>query len=256
MRVLVVEDDRALGQFLQKGLQREGHEVDWVGDGEAALEHATARRPELLVLEMNLGVDGQGGMEVLCAVHEQYVETAVLVLTGDSGVEQRVACLNAGADDCLVKPFSFHELTARCRAILRRREKYALPVLEYGGVAMHLLERRVRFMGVEVELTAKEFLVLEVLLRRRGECCSREELLRAVWPETPESGTNIVDVYVSYLRRKFSEALAKLESAVHRQMEAVIETVRGAGYRVRELRKLPGSASASSGAGEELAYGD
>src|SRR5579871_2551106 len=121
MRVLIVEDDAALGLFLQKGLKLEGHEVAWVGDGIAALEQVEAFRPDLMVLDLSL--PRKDGTEVLEGMRGKYDDTAVLVLTGRSMVEERVRCLNLGADDCLLKPFSFHELTARCRALLRRRER-------------------------------------------------------------------------------------------------------------------------------------
>lgn len=216
MRVLVVEDDRALGLFLQKGLKLEGHDVDWVGDGEAALDLSLPRRD---------------GLEVLEALHGRLVGTSVLVLTGRSQVEERVKCLNLGADDCLTKPFSFHELAARCRAVLRRKDKFADPVLRFGAVEMNRMERSVRYCGVAVELTQKEFALLEFLLRRRGQCCSRAELLRDVWQMPAETATNVVDVYVNYLRKKLSAA----HPAGH-TTESVIETVRGEGYRLRAVR--------------------
>jgi len=234
MRVLVVEDDRALGLFLQKGLKLEGHHVEWVGDGEAALEHAAAQPPDLMVLDLSL--PRRDGTEVLAGVHRMCPETSVLVLTGRSQVEERIRCLNEGADDCLLKPFSFHELSARCRAILRRKAQYADPVLRFGGVEMNRLERSVKREGVDVELTGKEFALLEFLLLRRGECCARAELLREVWQMSPESGTNVVDVYINYLRRKLAAAHPEGSSSA-----PVIETVRGSGYRLTDGRKAPAS---------------
>ena len=126
MRVLIVEDDVALGLFLQKGLKLEGHEVDWVGDGELGLKHAREHRPDLIVLDLSL--PKKDGTEVLAEMRGELDGTAVLVLTGRNSVEERVRCLDHGADDCLLKPFSFHELTARCRALLRRREHFSDPV--------------------------------------------------------------------------------------------------------------------------------
>src|SRR5215510_4161614 len=129
MRVLVVEDDSALGLFLQKGLKLEGHEVVWVGDGEAAAEQVELFRPDLMVLDLSL--PRRDGTEVLEEINGRYDGMAVLVLTARSGVDDRVKCLNLGADDCLLKPFSFHELTARCRALLRRKERFADPMLRH-----------------------------------------------------------------------------------------------------------------------------
>jgi len=217
MRVLIVEDDAALGLFLQKGLKLEGHEVEWVGDGEAGLQYAEEHRPDLIVLDLSLPrKDG----------------TAVLVLTGRSQVEERVKCLNLGADDCLLKPFSFHELTARCRALLRRREQFADPVLRHGDVELNRMERKVMRNGRLIELTVKEFGLLEFLLMRRGQCCTRSELLRDVWQMSPDAGTNVVDVYVNYLRRKL--AVADTEGDLG---ASLIETVRGEGYRISVGRK-------------------
>lgn len=229
MRVLVVEDDRALGLFLQKGLKLDGHEVDWVGDGDAALEHAAANPPDLMVLDLSL--PRRDGTEVLAEMQKQFGETSVLVLTGRSQVEERVKCLNNGADDCLLKPFSFGELSARCRAILRRRSQSGDSVLRFGGVEMNRLDRSVRREGVAVELTGKEFSLLEYLLLRRGQCCDRATLLREVWQMPADSGTNVVDVYINYLRRKLGAAHPDGSSSA-----PVIETVRGQGYRLVDAR--------------------
>jgi DNA-binding response OmpR family regulator len=129
MRVLVVEDDRSLGQFLQKGLMLEGHAVQWAADGETALRLAEAQAPDLMVLDLSL--PQRDGLEVLEAICGQGAGAAVLVLTGRSQMEERLRCLDLGADDFMLKPFSFHELVARCRAILRRRERFADPVLRF-----------------------------------------------------------------------------------------------------------------------------
>jgi DNA-binding response OmpR family regulator len=129
MRVLIVEDDEALGLFLARGLKLEGHEVDLAADGQTGLNRALEHRPDLMVLDLSL--PQKDGIEVLKDMQGRFAETSVLVLTGRNGLEDRVKCLNLGADDCLLKPFSFSELAARCRALLRRREQYADPVREW-----------------------------------------------------------------------------------------------------------------------------
>jgi DNA-binding response OmpR family regulator len=232
MRVLVVEDDRALGAFLQKGLVLDGHEVDLVGDGEAALESAAAQPPDLMVLD--LGLPRRNGMEVLEAMRGNFDATAILVLTGRTQIEERVHCLNLGADDVMLKPFSLLELIARCRALLRRRERFADPVLRFGGVEVNRMERTVRYEGVRISLTVKEYLLLEFLLQRQGACCSRAQLLSQIWHATPEAGTNIVDVYITYLRKKLAAAHPEDITG-----GSAIETVRGSGYRLRDKRKTP-----------------
>jgi DNA-binding response OmpR family regulator len=230
MQVLIVEDDAALGLFLQKGLSLEGHEVSWVGDGEAALAHLQQNRPDLVILDLSL--PRRDGIEVLEEMYKGFNETAVLVLTGRSSVEERVRCLNLGADDCLLKPFSFHELRARCRALLRRRERFADPVLRHGAVELNRMERRVKWNGSTAELTVKEFSLLEYLIQRRGRCCSRTELLREVWQMSPDAGTNVVDVYINYLRKKLGAASVDTDAG-----HGVIETLRGEGYRMASMAK-------------------
>jgi DNA-binding response OmpR family regulator len=236
MHVLIVEDDVALGYFLGQGLRLDGHEVAVVEDGEAALEYTARRRPELMLLD--LGLPRKDGMEVLAEMRERFGSTSVMVLTGRSEMEERVKCLELGADDIMLKPFSFHELRARCKALGRRRGKFEDAVLRFGDLAMDRTERRVTQAGREVELTATEFALLESLLRRRGErVCSRAELMQEVWqmPATHGTGsggagthgaaTNIVEVYINYLRNK----LGRL-GAGERGARSVIRTVRGEGY--------------------------
>jgi DNA-binding response OmpR family regulator len=225
MRVLVVEDDRVLGTFLQKGLGMEGHDVDWVGDGEAALAYVQTRQPDLIVLD--LGLPKLDGTDVLALVRRHFKNTSVLVLSGRSDLDERIRCLNLGAEDCVLKPFSLHELVARCTVILRRKQQTGDPVLRLGDLEMNRFDRTVRRGAREIELTAKEFALLEFLMLRPGQSCSRADLLREVWHMSADTTTNVVDVYVNYLRKKLGAARVDgVEDA------AVIQTVRGTGYRV------------------------
>jgi DNA-binding response OmpR family regulator len=232
MRVLVVEDDPALAVFLQKGLMLEGHEVDRAGDGETALEMAAQQAPDLVVLD--LGLPRRDGTEVLEFLRRSFPSSLVLVLTARSKVQERVECLDLGADDFVLKPFSLHELMARCRALLRRRDRFVDPMLRFGGVELNRMERAVSYQGTRVELTVKEFALLEFLMLRRGASCSRAELLTEVWHSTPEAGTNVVDVYITYLRKKLAAA-----DPDDNAWTSVIETVRGLGYRLRDRRSVP-----------------
>lgn len=224
MHVLVVEDDRALGAFLKKGLETEGHRVEWVEDGEAALAYSAEGRPDLILLD--LGLPKRDGLEVLSELRARHDDAAVLVLTGRGDLQARVESLDMGADDCLLKPFSFIELTARCRALLRRRQQFADPVLRCDDLELHRVEHKVTRAGLTIGLTAKEFALLECLLLHRGECVSRSQLLQEVWQMREESGTNIVDVYINYLRRKVDAG------GVRDVRRRLIQTVRGMGYRV------------------------
>lgn len=260
MRVLIVEDDCALGGFLLKGLRLEGHQVEWVEDGQSALDRMADRRPDLLVLDLSL--PKKDGTEVLQELLGRFDGMAVLVLTGRSDIEVRIRCLNLGADDCMLKPFNFSELRARCRALLRRREQYADPVLRAGGLEMNRIERKVLRDGQPVDLTTKEFALLEFLLQRRGLCCSRSELLREVWQMKADTGTNVVDVYINYLRRKLAAAyemahrsggqgvvsvLGEFGAGFGAEMGAeLIETVRGEGYRLSDPAALLVNAGSSA----------
>jgi DNA-binding response OmpR family regulator len=201
MHILIVEDDLALGHFLAHGLKLDGHEVTVVTDGESGLQFAARLRPELMILD--LGLPQKDGMEVLAEMGQRFLSTSVMVLTGRASMEDRVRCLELGADDVVQKPFSFHELRARLKALCRRRSRFEETMLYFGDIEMDRVERRVTQAGRVVELTATEFSLLESLLRRRGErVCSREDLMREVWRTATGMGTNIVEVYINYLRKK------------------------------------------------------
>jgi DNA-binding response OmpR family regulator len=239
MRVLVVEDDRSLGAFLKKGLQLEGHHVEWVEDGEAALAHTETEHPDLVLLDLSL--PKRDGMEVLAEMRGRHQDAVVMVLTGRIDLRTRVECLDIGADDCLLKPFSFYELTARCRALLRRRGQFADPVLRHGDLELHRIEHKIIRAGLCISLTGKEFALLEYLLLHPGESLSRHQLLVEVWQMSADADTNVVDVYVNYLRRKLDGGTADQGSP------SIIETVRGTGYRLGSLdRKSPQQEAANS----------
>lgn len=243
MRVLVVENDPDLGAFLRKGIENEGHSAEWLDDGDAALRYAAENQPDLIVLD--LGLPDRDGIEILADLQARGSDAALLVLTGRSDLHARVQCLDMGADDCLLKPFSFLEFTARCRALLRRRAQVADQVLRAGDLELHRINHQVTCGGREIALTTKEFALLEYLMLRRGESVSRSELLANVWKLESETGTNIVDVYINYVRRKLDSAGAGRGKFV--------ETVRGIGYRVGSAPAEATTRGARVAAGHALA---
>ncbi|MGO8758861.1 MAG: response regulator transcription factor [Terracidiphilus sp.] len=219
MRLLIAEDDRALGQFLRRGLEADGHRVRLAFDGGAAVEAFREEMPDLTILDLNMPV--KDGEQVLEEVRLLDADLPVLVLTGRQEVDTRVRCLDRGADDLMTKPFSLHELRARCRALLRRKRETRLQ-LRAGDLELDRLDHKARRGGRQIDLTNKEFALLEHLLMNRGECVSRVELLDSVWNLEPAQTTNIVDVYVNYLRRKLEDP----------PPGRLIRTVRGHGYMV------------------------
>lgn len=219
MRLLIAEDDRALGQFLRRGLEADGYRVRVAVDGGAAVKAFREELPDLTILDLNLPV--KDGEHVLDELRLMNTELPVLVLTGRQEVDTRVRCLDRGADDMMIKPFSLHELRARCRALLRRKREARL-ALRAGDLELDRLEHSARRAGRPVVLTNKEFALLEHLMLNRGQCVSRVELLDAVWNMEPAQTTNIVDVYVNYLRRKLCDP----------PPGKLIRTVRGSGYMV------------------------
>jgi two-component system OmpR family response regulator len=217
MRVLVVEDDPKLASLLGRGLREEGVAADVTSRGEDALWMAGSTRYDALVLDVMLpGIDGFEACERLRA---DGVTAPVLMLTARDAIEDRIAGLDGGADDYLVKPFAFGELLARLRALARRGPVARAPALRAGSLRLDPAGRRVWRDDSEIELTAREFALLEALIRRPGEALSRFELLEAVWDSAYENRSNVIDVYVRYLRKKIGASR--------------IETVRGYGYRLR-----------------------
>jgi DNA-binding response OmpR family regulator len=219
MRLLIAEDDRALGLFLSRGLEADGHRIRLAHDGGAAVEAFRKEMPDLTILDLNMPI--KDGEQVLKEVRSVDSELPVLVLTGRQEVETRVRCLDHGADDLMIKPFSIHELRARCRALLRRKREAKL-VLRAGDLELDRIVHSARRGDRTIELTNKEFALLEHLLLNRGQCVSRVELLESVWNFEPAQSTNIVDVYINYLRRKLHDPPPGL----------LIRTVRGQGYMV------------------------
>lgn len=242
MQVLIVEDDAPLGQFLGHGLKLDGYNVAIVRDGEAALTWAERLQPELMILDLCL--PQKDGLEVLAEVGQRCRSTAVMVLTGRAATEERVQCLEIGADDVVLKPFSFYELRARVKALCRRRSRGDETVLRFADLEMDRAERRVTQAGREVELTATEFSLLESLLRRRGErVCSRAELLREAWRSPAGMGPNIVEVYINYLRKKLGR---------DRGRQSPIRTVRGEGYVLAQSGAPAAEATAPAWASPEF----
>jgi DNA-binding response OmpR family regulator len=219
MRLLIAEDDRALGLFLSRGLEADGHRVRLAFDGAQAVEAFRQDLPDLTILDLNMPV--KDGEQVLAEVRALDADLPILVLTARQEVETRVRCLDLGADDLMLKPFSLHELRARCRALLRRKREARLQ-LRAGDLELDRLDHTARRGSQLVVLTNKEFALLEHLMLNRGQCVSRVELLDAVWNMDPVQTTNIVDVYVNYLRRKLNDP----------PPGQLIRTVRGQGYIV------------------------
>lgn len=220
MRILVVEDDVPLATFVRKGLQAEHYAVDTANDGELAAQLALENEYDLLILDMNLPkVDG---LEVLRRVRAKKPSLPILVLSARSRVEERVQTLDTGADDYLIKPFSFTELSARVRALMRRGPRTAETVLQIADLELDRVERKVRRAGKHIELTSKEFALLEYLLRNAGRRVTRTMIVEHVWNLSFDTSTNIVDVYINYLRRKVDDGFSP----------QLIHTVRGVGYEL------------------------
>ncbi len=213
-RILIAEDEERLAAFLEKGLRANGFTATVVRDGPTAL--AIARDEDFDLLVLDLGLPGLDGMTVLRTIRAQGQRLPVLILSARDDVQDKVAGLEHGADDYLTKPFRFEELLARVRVRLRDEGTAEQTVLREGGVALDLRTRRATVGGRTVELSAREFTMLEVLMRHAGQVLSREQLLSHVWGYDFDPGSNVVDVYVGYLRRKLGKER--------------IATVRGMGY--------------------------
>jgi DNA-binding response OmpR family regulator len=219
MRVLVVEDELKIAEALRDGLQAEQYAVAVERTGEAAFYRASTEDFDLMV--MDLGLPGRDGLDVISALRQNNLRTPIIVLTARDSVGARVAGLDAGADDYIVKPFAFEELLARMRALMRRETAHPQLVLNAGPLSLDVVKRTITRDGERVELTVREFEVLECLMRLSGQVVSRETLAREVWQEARTSSLdNVIDVHVTRLRRKVDSA----------QAPSLIQTVRGIGF--------------------------
>ncbi|HUO70270.1 MAG TPA: response regulator transcription factor [Solirubrobacteraceae bacterium] len=217
--ILVIEDEPGIVDFLERGLAANGFDVASALDGASGLEKALSVDVDLIVLDMML--PGRSGLDVLEVLHDQKPALPVIVLTARGEIEDRVTGLDAGAVDYLTKPFSLSELSARIRAQLRVASQASTTALSVGDIEVNLITREVRRDGELVRLSTTEFELLVYLLRNRGRVLSREQILRAVWGYEYDPGTNVVDVYVGYLRRKLRRSGTRVP----------IVTVRSVGYR-------------------------
>lgn len=215
-RVLIVEDEPGIATFLEKGLRAEGFTTMVVDDGVKAAEIASDEIFDLVILD--LGLPGKDGRQVLAELRERGERMPVIILTARKSVEDTVSSLEGGADDYVTKPFSFQEVLARVRLRLRDTSGSESLALESGNIRLDLRTRRALVGDKEVDLSAREFSLAETLMRHPGQVLSREQLLSHVWGYDFDPGSNVVDVYVGYLRKKLGEG--------------AIETVRGMGYRL------------------------
>ncbi|MCC7009931.1 MAG: response regulator transcription factor [Acidobacteria bacterium] len=222
MRILLVEDDRTISHFLVNGLREEKHVVDVVEDGLVAQERAATDDYDLIVLDIML--PGMNGVDVCRKLRAEAIDTPILMLTAREEIENRIAGLDAGADDYLTKPFSFDELLARARAVTRRgRTRTLTSIVRHGPVEMDTKARIIRVNGTRLDLSLTEYRVLEQLVLHADTVVSREELAERVWGGDLDPGSNVVEVYIGYIRRKLQ--------AVH--PAPLVQTLRGFGYMLK-----------------------
>jgi two-component system copper resistance phosphate regulon response regulator CusR len=223
MRILVIEDDPTVGQYVKRGLEEHRWAVDLMTDGEEGERRASSEAYDLVILDMRL--PGKSGLDVLQSLRAKGFERPVLVLTAQDAVDAKVTTLRAGADDYVTKPFAFEELLARVEALARRPRALASPVLRVGDLEIDQATHAVRRGGVPIEVTPKEYTVLEYLARHAGRVMSRTLITEYAWGYHFDPGTNIVDVVINHLRKK-------IDAGHDRRL---ITTVRGVGYVLREL---------------------
>lgn len=221
MRILVVEDEPGVAQFIQQGLTEAGYAIDVARDGAEGLDYALAKTYDAIVLDIMM--PKLNGLEVLRELRNQRIKTPVLLLTARDGVDDRVQGLDSGADDYLVKPFAFPELLARLRALLRRPPLQSDAILQVGDLAMDVSRHEVRRAGQVIELSQREFALLELLLRHPNQVLTRTQIMEHVWNFNFYAETKVVDVYIGYLRRKLEADFA----------DPLIHTIRGVGYKLR-----------------------
>ncbi|GMR05193.1 MAG: response regulator transcription factor [Thermodesulfobacteriota bacterium] len=221
MRILVIEDEKKVASFIKRGLEQESYAVDIVYDGVEGQHFAEVNEYDAIILDIML--PKKSGIEVLRELKSKGVETPVILLTARDSVEDRVKGLNVGADDYLTKPFAFEELLARLR-VLMRRGGYGMPVLKCSDLSLDPATRKAKRGDREVELTVKEYALLEYLLRNPNRVLTRTLIAEHVWDQSFDSETNVVDVYINHLRSKIDRDASK----------KLIHTVRGVGYVLKE----------------------
>lgn len=222
MRILVVEDERDLNRIITKKLQSDGYSVDSCFDGEEAADCLSVAEYDGVILDIMM--PKKDGLTLLCEMRARGDKTPVLLLTAKDAVSDRVKGLDEGADDYLVKPFSFSELSARIRAMLRKSVNAASNVLSVGDLTLDTAAHKVVRKGKTIDLSAKEYALLEYLVRNSGIVLSREKIENHIWNFDYDGGTNVIDVYISYLRKKIDTGFGT----------KLIHTVRGSGYVIRE----------------------
>jgi DNA-binding response OmpR family regulator len=220
MRLLLIEDEPGIVRYLERGLREEGHQIQSANTGEDGVHIALTEDIDLVIVD--IGLPGMDGHAVLSAIRRQKPAMPALMLTARDDVASKVRALDAGADDYVVKPFAFAELAARIRALTRRGDQRSAAAVELGDLRLDLLQRRAFRAGRSIELSNREFTLLAHLVQHAGQVLSRTQLLEAVWGYDFDPGSNVVDVYVRYLRRKLDEP----------GQPSLIQAVRGVGYRL------------------------
>ncbi len=221
MKILVIEDDRTVGQYVKRGLEEQRYQADLVEDGLEGLRLASGGLYDLILLDLRL--PGMTGLEVIRTLRDRGNTTPILILTAQDSVEFKVQALRAGADDYVTKPFSFEELLARVEALSRRPKQMAPPTLQVAELTLDTGTREVRSQGQRIDLTPKEYAVLEYLMRHQGRVMSRTLITEYAWDYHFDPGTNIVDVVINRLRKKVDTGHEK----------KLIHTVRGVGYVIK-----------------------
>jgi DNA-binding response OmpR family regulator len=221
MRVLIAEDEKKIADFIKRGLKEEGYAADVAGTGPEALALAEENPYDLLLLDVML--PGLDGVAVCASLRASGFAAPILMLTAKDRVEDKVKGLDSGANDYLTKPFAFEELLARVRALLRAKPADQSALLSAGEIELDLAAHKARLAGKELDLSAKEFSLLEYLVRNKGKIVTRTMIAEHVWDINFDTGTNVIDVYINYLRRKLERSPSK----------KVIQTVRGKGYLLK-----------------------
>lgn len=222
MKILLVEDETEIGELIKNGLEKEGFVLDYCQDGDSGMERAMTRSYDAIVLDVML--PGRSGLEILKVIRAGHNNVPVIIITARGETEDRIEGLNLGADDYLPKPFFVEELIARLRAIWRRSSETGMSVLSVGSLSANLMKREVMRLGVQIDMTPKEFSLLAFLMRAPGRVLTRTQILEQVWGYHFDPGTNLVDVYIRRLRSKID-----IEGEV-----PLIETLRGVGYRMQD----------------------